>query len=124
MCIRDRSRLKNIVRDYNPNPVLVCKAMSKPRLSAGKKAPAIPEKVREMTAQERKQWAENRIATVQKPVSYTHLDVYKRQGANDVYLLDVRRECLNGKLAALLLDVHTHQMCIRDRRKGVRAVRM
>lgn len=64
--MRAPSRLKNIVRDYNPNPVLVCKAMSKPRLSAGKKAPAIPEKVREMTAQERKQWAENRIATVQK----------------------------------------------------------
>ena len=64
--MRAPSRLKNIVRDYNPTPVLVCKAMSKPRLSAGKKAPAIPEKVREMTAQERKQWAENRIATVQK----------------------------------------------------------
>lgn len=64
--MRAPSRLKNIVRDYNPNPVLVCKAMSKPRLSAGKKAPAISEKVREMTAQERKQWAENQIATVQK----------------------------------------------------------
>lgn len=64
--MRAPSRLKNIVRDYNPTPVLVCKAMSKPRLSAGKKAPAISEKVREMTAQERKQWAENQIATVQK----------------------------------------------------------
>lgn len=64
--MRAPSRLKSIVRDYNPSPVLVCKAMSKPRLSAGKKAPAISEKVREMTAQERKQWAENQIAAVQK----------------------------------------------------------
>lgn len=66
--MRAPSRLKNIVRDYNPDPVLVCKAMAKPRLSTGKNAPAIPDKVREMTPQERKQWADNRVAAMKKQI--------------------------------------------------------
>ena len=66
--------------------------------------------------------------TALTPVSYTHLDVYKRQGANNVLLsyvnvkiaeLDGRKQELLARIAELTVEAispeQVSQMCIRDR---------
>ena len=67
--LRAPSRLRNLVRDYDPAIAMAVKAMAEPKRPKAPKAPKVPDALRAMSPEERQQWAARRVAALQSQLA-------------------------------------------------------